>query len=402
MNKIALLITSSQTAVCILAIILLFPFTNRSIFFLLSLLACLPWIYFYFTQKERKKKELFFNQKKTERDLVFNALTEGIVFVDGSNQIEYVNFKASRILGSSKKLLEGKPFPDGQDSKLIEKIKELLASCQRLQTPLTDSIVMEVEKKLHLDLIAVPKEDKCGSIVIFQDTSSDHKILEIGKDFISSASHELKTPLTIIRGFAETLQDMKDLPKEIVEDILEKIVRNCHRMDTLVKNLLTLADIESLPLTNTQYCDLDSLVEECKRVVLLVYPEASIEIVKNSDFITAEVEPSLLELAILNLIGNAVKYSEPPAKVIISLHQNPDELQIQISDQGMGMPESDLEHIFERFYTVNKAHSRKLGGAGLGLSLVKTIIDKHEGTIHVSSKLGEGSVFTICLPLHQH
>ena len=173
-------------------------------------------------------------------------------------------------------------------------------------------------------------------------------------------------------------------------------------MDTLVKNLLTLADIESLPLTNPQYCDLECLIEECKRIVLSVYPDASIEIVKNSDSITAEVEPSLLELALLNLIGNAVKYSSSPAKVVICMHQNPDEIQIEVSDEGMGIPQEDLEHIFERFYTVNKAHSRKLGGAGLGLSLVQTIIEKHEGTIQVASVLGKGSTFTVCLPSHQH
>jgi two-component system phosphate regulon sensor histidine kinase PhoR len=173
-------------------------------------------------------------------------------------------------------------------------------------------------------------------------------------------------------------------------------------MDTLVKNLLTLADIESLPLTNPQYCDLECLIEECKRIVLSVYPDASIEIVKNSESITAEVEPSLLELALLNLLGNAVKYSPAPAKVVICMHQNPDEVQIEVSDEGMGIPADDLEHIFERFYTVNKAHSRKLGGAGLGLSLVQTIIEKHEGTIQVTSTLGKGSKFTVLLPCHQH
>jgi two-component system phosphate regulon sensor histidine kinase PhoR len=337
-----------------------------------------------------------------ERDLVLEALMEGVLLIDQKGVVQYVNFAAGRILGSSKKLLEGKMLPEKNESYLLEKTKEILESCRRLRTPVTDSIVMENDKKLHLDVIVMPQVDLLGFIVIFQDKSSDHKVLEVGKDFVSSASHELKTPLTIIKGFAETLQDMKDLPKEIVEDILEKIVRNCHRMDTLVKNLLTLADIESLPLTNPQYCDLESLIEESRRVVLSVYPEARIEIVKNSESITAEVEPSLLELALLNLIGNAVKYSSSPAKVVICLRQNPDEVQIEVKDEGMGIPEDDLEHIFERFYTVNKAHSRKLGGAGLGLSLVQTIVEKHGGTIEAASTLGKGSTFTVLLPCHQH
>ena len=227
-------------------------------------------------------------------------------------------------------------------------------------------------------------------------------MLEVGKDFIASASHELKTPITIIRGFAETLQDMKNLPQDMMDDILEKIVRNCHRMDNLVKNLLTLADIENIPLMNTQYCDLEALLQECKRVVLSIYPLASIQIQKPLGSITAEVDPGLLELAILNLLGNAVKYSQSPAQVSISMHQNPDEVQISIRDQGVGISPEDLEHIFERFYTVNKAHSRKLGGAGIGLSLVKTIVEKHEGIIQVTSAIGKGSTFTVCLPRCHH
>jgi two-component system phosphate regulon sensor histidine kinase PhoR len=153
---------------------------------------------------------------------------------------------------------------------------------------------------------------------------------------------------------------------------------------------------------NTQYCDLEALLQECKRVVLSIYPQALIEIEKPSGSITAEVDPGLLELAVLNLLGNAVKYSSSPARVTISMNQNPDEVQISIRDQGMGISPEDLEHIFDRFYTVNKAHSRKLGGAGIGLSLVKTIVEKHEGIIQVTSTLGKGSTFTVCLPRCHH
>jgi two-component system, OmpR family, phosphate regulon sensor histidine kinase PhoR len=401
-KKVVFFMSVVQTLLC--AAILFFAFSLLSFWmtFFLTLIPLISWFIFYWNQKKLGENFKGQVQEKVERDLVFNALMEGIVYLDENMSIQYVNFKASRLLGAPKNQLEGKPFPEKKDSILLEKTKDLLHSCKRLKTPLTDSAVMIGEKKTHLDIIALPQIKHLGFVVIFQDKSSDHKILEVGKDFVSSASHELKTPLTIIKGFAETLQDMKDLPKEIVEEILEKIVRNCQRMDTLVKNLLTLADIESVPLANMQYCDLEDLVTECVRIVSAVYPKARIQIIKKSDSITVEAEPSLLELAILNLVGNAVKYSPDPAQVEISMHQNPDEVQIEIKDSGMGIPAGDIEHIFDRFYTVNKAHSRKLGGAGLGLSLVKTIIEKHEGSIQVSSTLGEGSTFTVCLPSHQH
>ena len=122
---------------------------------------------------------------------------------------------------------------------------------------------------------------------------------------------------------------------------------------------------------------------------------------KNEEHIIASADPDILELAITNLLDNAAKYSQGTARITVELEVQKEEVQIVISDQGIGIPAIDLEHIFERFYTVNKAHSRRLGGAGLGLSIVKTIIQHHDGTITVSSELGRGTRFTITLPLHR-
>ena len=220
----------------------------------------------------------------------------------------------------------------------------------------------------------------------------------MGKDFVANASHELRTPITIIRGFAETLQDLPEISQEMLADITEKIVRNCQRMDTLVKNLLTLADIENIPETRFKPCNLSALIDNCIHLLLSIYPDAQIHIEKNREEIFVSADSDLLELALMNLFDNAAKYSRPPAEISISLHQEGDEVKISISDRGIGIPEADLEHIFERFYTVNKAHSRRLGGAGLGLSIVKNIIDKHDGSITAESVLGKGTTFTIILP----
>lgn len=303
------------------------------------------------------------------------------------------------MLGVPRRYLIGKEFASKKGVGFFEKSRELLLSCQHLHSVVTDSVSIEVGKKMCLDLIAVPKEKGLGAILILQDKSSQYQVLEVGKDFIASASHELKTPITIIRGFAETLQDMKDLPREIVEDIIDKIVRNCQRMEVLIRNLLTLADVENLPWPNRQPCDLVGLIEECIRIVASVHPEAHIHLIKGQETVMAEVDPSLFEQAILNLLSNAAKYSKASAEVHVYLYQKQEEIEISISDKGIGIPAKDLEHIFERFYTVDKAHSRKLGGAGLGLALVKTIVEKHDGTIQVSSALGEGSTFTISLPV---
>lgn len=169
-------------------------------------------------------------------------------------------------------------------------------------------------------------------------------------------------------------------------------------MDTLVKNLLTLADLENIPQSRFQPCDLVSLADNCLHLLQTLSPETSIKIEKSKDAIMVDADPDLLELAMMNLLENGVKYSKPPAHLTIHLEEKKQDVTIAIEDQGIGIPTEDVPHIFDRFYTVNKAHSRRLGGAGLGLSIVKTIIEKHEGTITVVSQPNHGTTFTITLP----
>jgi two-component system, OmpR family, phosphate regulon sensor histidine kinase PhoR len=332
--------------------------------------------------------------QKKEWESVVDVLDEGVVVLGENKKICYVNAAASRMFLSTRKKLFGSIL-QGKDPLIRKSLSVLDAACNR-SLIVTDSFICESGKRAYLDLIAIPLE-MGSSCLVLQDKSSEQKVLEVGRDFVANASHELKTPITIIRGFAETLQDMKVLPREIVEDILEKIIRNCQRMDTLVKNLLTLADIESAPLSSFQLCDLTVLVEECKHAVLAVYPSSQIS-VEQEKKVLAEVEPNILELAIMNLLDNAAKYSVDPAKISVSVKQEADLVTIAVKDEGVGIPEQDLEYIFEKFYTVNKARSRKLGGAGLGLSLAKTIIEKHDGSIQVSSHLGQGSTFKASFP----
>ena len=354
-----------------------------------SLCITLGLIAYIFHLKKQLKSSFFTKQEgKKEQESLLDLLIEGIVILDQEGKVLQMNAAAKQLLGARKLLIE-------ESSPLGVKSLALIAVCQKRRVLVTDSICIEKGKKRYFDLIVIPYEKKM--FLLIQDKSSEQKILEVGKDFIANASHELKTPITIIRGFAETLQDMVELPKEMLDEILEKIVRNCKRMDSLVRNLLTLSDIENIPLANHQVCDLVALVEESKRAILAVHPQAEVEIVQSSE-IRAEVDSSILELALVNLLDNAIKYSKSPAKITISVCQNVDTATVSIQDRGVGISSQDLEHIFDRFYTVNKAHSRRLGGAGLGLSLVKTIIEKHDGTLHVASIVGEGSTFTLSLP----
>jgi two-component system phosphate regulon sensor histidine kinase PhoR len=343
-------------------------------------------------------------EEKNEKEAILESLGEGVIAVDGQMIVRYINAVGSKMLGLSKRHLIGKPLAAASAkhmASLVQKCQQLLSDCRQRGVPLTDSISVGENKKIYLDLIAAPKMHNHGAILVLQDKSSHYRVLEMGKDFVANASHELRTPITIIKGFAETLQDMPTLPREMVIEITEKIVRNCQRMDNLVKNLLMLADLDNLPSSRFQECDLNLLIENCRQVVLAVYETAQIEIIREKEEVGVFADPDILELAIINLLDNACKYSPPPAQITVRIDEKEGEAIIVISDRGMGIPEQDLEKIFDRFYTVDKAHSRRLGGAGLGLSIVKTIVEKHNGTIGVVSKLGKGTTFTLTLPATQ-
>lgn len=337
-----------------------------------------------------------------EKQTILESLEEGVISCDAQMRICSINFVGSKMIGIPRKKLLGQLFShlmQESHSPLLGACYELLKKCQEHSHVLTDSISLMRTKRIRLDLIATPKGSQKGTILILQDTSNHYKVLEMGKDFVANASHELRTPITIVKGFAETLQDLPELPKEMVIEITEKIVRNCQRMETLIKNLLTLADLQNLPECRFQECDLTSFAESCRQTILAVHEKVYIDIEKEGEEITIDADPDLLELAITNLLENAAKYSNQPAHITISIKREGEEANIAISDQGIGIPPNDLEEIFERFYTVDKARSRRLGGTGLGLSIVKTIIEKHQGTITASSLPGKGTTFSILLPL---
>ena len=345
---------------------------------------------------------LALTEARNEKESILETLIEGVIAVDSNLKVSYVNFIAAKMLNLSKRDLLDLYFPDsieGRNTELLSTCKSLLLACQKHKGVVPGSVELGEGKRIHLDLVAAPKSDARGAIIVMQDNSSQHKVYEMGKDFVANASHELRTPITIIKGFAETLQDMKDIPYEMLTSIVEKIVRNCGRMETLIKNLLTLADMENLSISPYQSCDLVTLIHNCIEMLNAVYVDAEISFTTELSDLIATADVNILELAVMNLLTNAAKYSKRPAKIHILLFQEADQACVVIQDQGIGIPPADVDRIFDRFYTVDKTHSRKLGGAGLGLSLVKTIIDKHHGKISVESTLGIGSKFTIFLPV---
>ncbi|MCB1106539.1 MAG: hypothetical protein KDK76_00410 [Chlamydiia bacterium] len=324
-------------------------------------------------------------KKKEGIRSIFDALREGIFILDWKGQIQEVNDRGAFFLKQEKKRLKGSLFFSYQQVKqgshLLNQIqKSLLPQKMALNGVEIELKVLEPKKKVLVTLL---------------DSSIEYKKELLGKDFVANASHELRTPITIIKGFAETIYDLPKISDAMLNEFAEKIVRNCQRMDNLVKNLLTLADLDYLPKARLQEVDLVGLIDNCSHSLLSLYPEVEIESFHNEEIILVNGDPDLLELAIMNLLENGVKYSETSPFLTITIADFNDRVELTIADQGIGIHEEDLEKIFDRFYTVDKTHSRRLGGAGLGLSIVKVIVDKHEAALSASSVPGKGTSFTL-------
>lgn len=308
---------------------------------------------------------------KTKSDVeLLSQLNEGVVELDAHLNIRYMNAKAGRQLGIDPATSVFNYPP----------LQEAISRSKKHDIPLFENL-----EGLHVKIVPYRK----GVLLLIEGAQS------MGKEFIANASHELRTPITIIKGFAEMLQDMPEVSGAMLENITEKIIRNCHRMNHLVKGLLTLADLDNLTEYQGPPCDLVAMIDRCGYNLLLVHPESHLETLLPRDEILIKADESLLELALMNLLENGVKYSEGPAELSITVEVKKGSVKILLSDRGIGIGEEDLPYIFDRFYTVNKAHSRKLGGAGLGLSIVKAIVQKNGGVISVASKLRVGTSFTL-------
>lgn len=352
------------------------------------------------SERIQKQIENLIRQKK-ETEEILDSLGEGVVGLDTSAKVTYANQTACRMLGVAQDAMMNESLDQikTRHPDLSKKSHETVLQALQTSEPIVQTWTRGEGGRLYLDLISAPLAHQNGAILVIQDKTSDYKVLEMGKDFIANASHELRTPITIIRGFAETLQDLPDLKQDMLQEITEKIVKTCGRLDKLVKSLLTLSDIENLSQDKLRPVDLALLVENSMSLIRTAHP--GVDLVFQSEMARAIIvaDSDLIDLAVINLLENAVKYSPPPAHIEMTLKRAGNEVQLIISDSGIGIPEADLPHIFDRFYTVDKARSRKSGGAGLGLSIVKTVMQKHRGHIAVSSQLGKGTVFTLSFPL---
>ena len=337
------------------------------------------------------------NSEKKQKETILKHMTDGVITFNMDGKVTYINPAAKRLLGlknneNSFKSIFGK-FEDINMEKIIY-LDSWTSSEKKIENEQGTMSLFFIPYRDDLDMPA-------GVMVVIQDITEHVKLDNMRKEFVADVSHELKTPITSIKGYSETLLD-GDCDKETEKHFLHVIDDNADRMEKLVQDLLTLSKYDNNRVTSKpSEFDLGELAKSCKE-------KFDIEIKKKEQdvncFVTADV-PSVyadrdgIERVILNILSNSIKYTPDGGKIDIYVGYVHNDAYVKIKDTGIGIPKNDLERIYERFYRVDKARSRQLGGTGLGLSIAKEIIEKNNGSINIKSKVDEGTEVVIQIPV---
>ena len=341
--------------------------------------------------------------QRNELEAVVSSMVEGVVAVDCGERIISINSAAAQLLDIAPEGVHGVSIHDVvRNTDLAEFISMALSQ----QEPVEGEIMLHdgagVLLQAHGTALRDSDAKRIGAVVVLNDITRLRRLETIRRDFVANVSHELRTPITSIKGFVETLIDgAKDNPEEAAR-FLDIIARQANRLNAIIGDLLSLARFE-------QEGGEHQIAGETARVsgilsgaMQLCQTRADARNMKlrldcPAD-LYAQVNPALIEQAVVNLIDNAVKYSSPGSEVVIGAAAVDNEIVISVTDQGCGIPNKHLERLFERFYRVDKARSREMGGTGLGLSIVRHIALAHGGYPSVESTPGVGSTFSIHLP----
>ena len=340
--------------------------------------------------------------QRNRLEAVLASMAEGVIAVDSEGHVVSVNKAAAGLLGIDASSANGRSIEEVVRNIDIQRfLQQIIES----SAPIEADIVLPLESPVALHLRGTrlsEQQAEGGAVLVLSDMTRMRRLENIRRDFVANVSHELRTPITSIKGFVETLLDGAINEPQQAQRFLKIIAGHTSRLMAIIEDLLSLSRLEEDGQTRM-------MLERVKvRPVLesaieLSQPKAEDKQIKIDlvcgDEIEAPINPTLVEQAVFNLVDNAIKYSSPKSTVRLNVEKDDKEVRIAVKDFGCGIEKPYLERIFERFYVVDKARSRKLGGTGLGLSIVKHIAQLHGGSVTVESVLGQGSTFTLHLPV---
>lgn len=334
---------------------------------------------------------------------ILQSMAEGVLVFDSGERLVLVNASARRILQV--------PPEAGWESPMLEVMRQpdlqsLVQSTLRTGQPAAREVKLYAPAEMDLEakasLCRIPGRGACA-LLLLHDISGLKKLEQIRREFVANVSHELKTPLTAIQSAVEALLGGALSDREHGRAFVEAVRQESLRLQRLVEDLLALAQLEAVPAGGRrQPLQLRSFLEQqlarFRRVAETAQVRLRLSLEEAPDSIPAD--RTQLAQAVGNLLDNAIQYNRPGGEVILRAAPDPDggTVRIEVEDTGIGIPAEDLPRVFERFYRIDKARSRRTGGTGLGLSIVKHVAEAHGGSVRAESALGQGSRFTLILP----
>lgn len=345
-------------------------------------------------QKQLWGQKTRLEQKQAELDTIIGSMSEGMVLLNEQGKIVSINPAAMRLLGASRNCLGTDMLTVSRNLDLHDILSRALQGKQSVQT-----VSLEAGQ-YQISASPIMSEDKVAGVALcFFDVTEKEKAEQMRREFTANVSHELKTPLHSISGYAELLQNNMVKQEDIVPFAV-KIYREAQRMTALVEDILSLSHLdegaEDMEWTEV---DLYELAAKAAAGLETEAREAGVKVSLHGGHCSLYGVPQLLRSILCNLCDNAIKYNKSGGEVTVSVEKQGADIFLTVSDTGIGIPPQEQERIFERFYRVDKSRSKEVGGTGLGLSIVKHAVLIHHGTIEVDSAVNGGTTITVRLPM---
>ena len=334
--------------------------------------------------------------ERNKLDTLFLHMTDGVISFASDGAILTCNPAASQMLGREVSFYE-------YDALFGQEVP--LQKVMSLQRPNFASRELTVgERILELYLAPVSDGEDGGVMAVMHDVTAQRKNEEMRKEFVANVSHELRTPLTNVRSYAETIRDMEDIPRDTENGFLDIIISETDRMTRIVQDLLTLSRLDSgrAEIKMVRFSLYEAIESVCRAVELEAQRRGHVLIRLYGETLPMIVgDRNRLEQVMMNVVGNSIKYTPDGGRIEVDAGIRGKNVWIDVSDNGIGIPQKDRERIFDRFYRVDKARSRESGGTGLGLSIAREIVLRHHGSIALTSHEGPGTTVRIVLPIRQ-
>ena len=350
---------------------------------------------FNLMSKKLEKKINEISEEKNKAEAILSSMVDGVIATDENGDIMLINPAAREMLFIDEKDVKNKDFIQVVRN---YKINELLEKVLTDNNVISQEIVLQREEekilRCHFASITNEKDDIKGGVIVFTDITELRRLEQVRKDFVANVSHELKTPLTSIIGYVDTLIENENIDEKTSNKFLKIIKDEADRLGILIQDLLNLSKFEdSNP--DLKPGDINKLIDKTISILEEKAAKKNIKIKKEIEENLSQVfmVKEQIEQVMINLIDNAIKYTFENGLIKVKALSKNNKILIEVEDNGLGIPEKDKDRIFERFYRVDKARSRSMGGTGIGLSIVKHIIKNHDSEIKLESERGKGSKF---------